>query len=226
MRIHRDRWQVISNCVRVLTTFAYDDVGALRRSSGAGGTATFAYDGLGRVTTRTDAAGIAAFSYTSRGELYAATDPATGRTVVHTYNDASQLTGINYDDDDRLLLQRGEQRADLRRNQPVRPSSRRLAAVRGTGSKPQLHRGRCARRCHRDDHRRRCGRIDARVRPERLRVDTVETTATVMSLVDVLTGYRATPASPPPPTGPPATGSRTWARCAWQSAPGCTSSMR
>ena len=79
------------------STFAYDDAGALRRSSGAAGTATFAYDGLGRVTTRTDAAGTSSFSYTPRSELYAAIDPVTGKSVVHTYNDASQLTGINYD---------------------------------------------------------------------------------------------------------------------------------
>ena len=47
--------------------------------------------------TRTDPAGTASFSWTPRGELYAVGEPATGKTIIHTYNDASQLTGINFD---------------------------------------------------------------------------------------------------------------------------------
>ena len=77
-------------------TYAYDDRGLLRAAGGPAGTATFDYNANGQLSSRTDAAGTATFTYTTRGELYALAEPATGRTLINTYNDASQPTGVNY----------------------------------------------------------------------------------------------------------------------------------
>ena len=78
-------------------TLGYDDRGLLATSTGLGGNSTFTYDSIGRLVTRVDGAGTTSFGWTPRNELYSVTEPSTGRTLVRSYNDARQLTGINFD---------------------------------------------------------------------------------------------------------------------------------
>lgn len=90
------RTQTATNSSGTLT-YTYDDRGLMATAAGIGGNSTFTYDGIGRVTNRVDPAGTTGFSWTPRNELYALTEPATGKILFHYYNDAQQLTSINYD---------------------------------------------------------------------------------------------------------------------------------
>jgi RHS repeat-associated protein len=78
---------------------ARDDRGLLLSTTVPGSAALasqFSYDGAGRMLSRADAAGATTFAYDTRGRLDAATDGLTGRTSDYVWNNAGQVTAVNF----------------------------------------------------------------------------------------------------------------------------------
>jgi len=77
--------------------FTYNDRGLLLDSSGDLGGSTFTYDEDGRLSQRADGSTWSNYSYDARGLLSAVDGAATSGTRVYDYDDAGQLTSIDYD---------------------------------------------------------------------------------------------------------------------------------
>ncbi|MFD9704137.1 RHS repeat-associated core domain-containing protein [Lentzea sp. NPDC059081] len=75
--------------------FTYNDRSGLLTANGPSGDSSFEYDDLGRMKTRADASGTARFTY-DKGRLHTATDSITGTGQVFGYNDAGQLSRVQY----------------------------------------------------------------------------------------------------------------------------------
>jgi RHS repeat-associated protein len=76
-------------------TYTYDDRGDLLTASGPSGAASFAYDADANPVTRTDAAGTSRYTYTN-GRLSAVTDAITGTTQSFGYDQAGELSTVDY----------------------------------------------------------------------------------------------------------------------------------
>ncbi|WP_198153048.1 DNRLRE domain-containing protein [Pseudofrankia sp. DC12] len=76
--------------------FSYDDRGLLTGSQHTEGDASFGYDADGRMTTRWNAALSSGYTYDSRGNLATVTGAGTTGTRTYSYDDADQLTSIDY----------------------------------------------------------------------------------------------------------------------------------
>jgi|GEM_PF-1091051 len=77
--------------------FAYNDRGLLVDSSGDLGGSSFSYDEDGRISQRASGSTWSNYYYDARGDLSAVDGGATGGTRVYDYDDARQLTSIDYD---------------------------------------------------------------------------------------------------------------------------------
>ena len=54
------------------------------------------YNADGQMLSRNDPAGLHGFTYDTRGRMSTATDPLTSKTLNYTFNDASQITRVDY----------------------------------------------------------------------------------------------------------------------------------
>src|SRR5262245_3286324 len=71
--------------------------GLLVESSGDLGGSSFSYDEDGRISQRANGSTWSNYYYDARGDLSAVDGGATGGTRVYDYDDAGQLTSIDYD---------------------------------------------------------------------------------------------------------------------------------
>ncbi|MFL6125309.1 LamG-like jellyroll fold domain-containing protein [Actinophytocola sp.] len=75
--------------------FTYNDRGALLSTGGPSGDTNLGYDADGNLTTRTDASGTATYGYTN-DRLTTMRDGVTGVTQTVAYNDAGELSSVDY----------------------------------------------------------------------------------------------------------------------------------
>ncbi|WP_307873624.1 MULTISPECIES: RHS repeat-associated core domain-containing protein [unclassified Frankia] len=77
--------------------FTYNDRGLLTATTAGGQTtSTVSYDVDGRLASRTDADGSTSYTYDARSNLATVAGAATGGTRAYTYDNAGQLTGVDY----------------------------------------------------------------------------------------------------------------------------------